>query len=868
MVREEAPAAVVAVAAEAASRPPAVLSAPSLSLLNDIVPGDAILHCVSADFRMRKGLAREIRARFPLLPDVSHAAVGDAIPQRVPGGAIVIHLVTKTRFFHKPSVDSLMHAVASAAALLAALPDVHRIRLPRLGCGLDRLEWPTVRPLVLAALSAERQLPIVLHECDDTYTPPAADPPGTPPASVWQHVLPSGVPDEWCLDPLAHSPLLAAYGGLRLVSLLQDLGPFRAARLSLDRLREFFAARGFISPDLPPIPLSLSDITAIAFPDMHLPTTGRIPPASAAASAAASEFEKAAACGAVEPLAFGDMPQSWAPLFAIWQSTKYRLIFDLRTLNAHLLDPSFHMETILDIPALTAGCRVGTKLDLRSAYYQYPVSDCLSRALHCRHPISGDFYRWRSLPFGLSHAPRVFSQLTLQFVRHWRAQGIVAFAYLDDVAVFAPDAATLARHLTIVLADLAAAGLRVSAQKAFTAPFAVFELLGLMVDLPARRFFLSRRRCDRLSADAAALLAVADAAPRLQVEQFLGRLAFATMICPLLGFFRAHLSAALSSELSLIRLSAAAREELEWWRVSAVPVLAGRHFRWDKLGATRLFADRGVSSPVPAGAATAGSDASEDGIGLRFQDGSVAFELLPPELRGAPSAAREFYALARLLEAGRFPAGSCVRLVTDAQAVASSWFGGSACASTAQYARRLLLSAWERDVTVAVDWLPRELMTVEDEASRLAALSAANAMPPRDWVSAELQRAFGTGVADAELFADPGARLFPAAPCGSRLFSPAASLGDGITSGAWLTARAGWAFPPFALVRPLLAHLAALPSPPQVLCLLPDNSLTRFCLRAWSVRPPPPNLLAPPDFTVPFRPAVRLALFVPPPPPA
>lgn len=848
---------------------PAVSSLPTRSLpvdgvLTDILPGDAILHCVSADFRMRKGLAKAIRQLFPQLPDVSGARVGDCIPQRTPGGAFVLHLVTKERFFQKPTADDLLHAVASAAGLIAALPEVHRIRLPRVGCGLDRLDWPTVRPLVLATLAAERPLPTLLFEVDDTFTPPPT-PPSDPAGAAWASVLPAGVPPEWIPDPDPRATVLAAFGGLRLVSLLQDLGPFRAAGMSLQRIQDMFAARGFVNPDLPPMPLSLSDICDVAFPDLRLPVSGPLPAPSAATTAAAAEFDKAVAAGAVEPLAFGDLAQSWAPLFAIWQTSKYRLIFDLRTLNASLRDPSFEMETVLDIPALTAGCKVGTKLDLKSAYFQYPVSESLSRALHCRHPVSGVPHRWRVLPFGLSHAPRVFSQLTRQLVSLWRAQGITAFAYLDDVAVFAADAATLARHLSIVLQDLHDAGIRVSAPKAFMTPFQVFELLGLMVDLRRRCFFLSNERCQRLATEAAELLATARATPRLRLERFLGRLAFATMICPLLGFFRAHLSAALTSELSVLRLSAEACEELQWWQSSAVSVLAGRTFAWSTLGATRLFALRGVPKPADSLAPAAGSDASEDGVGLRFPDGQIASELLPPELRGAPSAAREFYALTRLVDAGRFPRGSVVRLVTDAQAVAASWFGGSACASTARYARHLLLAAWERDLTVVVDWLPREQMVAEDEASRLAALSAANAMPPIDWVGTELRRAFGTSVPDAELFADPGARLFPDVPCGSRLYDPAATLGDGVTSEAWRTARAGWAFPPFALLRPVLARIAALPTPPRVACLLPDTPLTRFCLRAWSVRPPPTALRAPPDFTTALRPCVRLALFVPPP---
>lgn len=204
-------------------------------------------------------------------------------------------------------------------------------------------------------------------------------------------------------------------------------------------------------------------------------------------------------------------------------------------------------------------------------------------------------------------------------------------------------------------------------------------------------------------------------------------------------------------------------------------------------------------------------------------------------------------------------------MVTDAQAVAASWTAGAACTSTAPYARRLLLEAMRRGITVVIEWQPRERLAAEDAASRVAAASAAHACPPAEWVRERVNTLLGRAC-DAEIFADPGARLLPDVPCGAQRPCRDAALGDGMTPALWMAVRAGWAYPPFALVRPLVTMLALLPQPPRALCLLPDTPYVRCALRSWSVHAPPPHLLAPPDFARHLRGSVQLALFAPPTP--
>ncbi|OWA35924.1 hypothetical protein B9G55_08565 [Saccharibacillus sp. O16] len=112
------------------------------------LPDDYVLaHCISADARMGKGIAAEFVRRFDLAPLKAKA---EAAPLEI--GVCyregrVMNLVTKARFSGKPTYDSLTRAVRSLREACEA-EGVHKLGLPRIGSGLDRLRWEKVREIV------------------------------------------------------------------------------------------------------------------------------------------------------------------------------------------------------------------------------------------------------------------------------------------------------------------------------------------------------------------------------------------------------------------------------------------------------------------------------------------------------------------------------------------------------------------------------------------------------------------------------------------------------------------------------------------------------------------------------------------------
>ena len=55
--------------------------------------------------------------------------------------------VTKPRYFHKPSYNTLKASLGSLRKHIEEL-GVKELCMPRVGCGLDRLEWKQVKEII------------------------------------------------------------------------------------------------------------------------------------------------------------------------------------------------------------------------------------------------------------------------------------------------------------------------------------------------------------------------------------------------------------------------------------------------------------------------------------------------------------------------------------------------------------------------------------------------------------------------------------------------------------------------------------------------------------------------------------------------
>lgn len=107
---------------------------------------DCLVHCISADFALGKGIALEFQKRFHLREQLKEQYPGGPSTVRV-GQCIrvgrVFNLVTKSQYWGKPTYATLHSALVHLRQECMAY-NIRSLSMPLIGCGLDRLDWSNV----------------------------------------------------------------------------------------------------------------------------------------------------------------------------------------------------------------------------------------------------------------------------------------------------------------------------------------------------------------------------------------------------------------------------------------------------------------------------------------------------------------------------------------------------------------------------------------------------------------------------------------------------------------------------------------------------------------------------------------------------
>ena len=98
--------------------------------------------------------------------------------------------------------------------------------------------------------------------------------------------------------------------------------------------------------------------------------------------------------------------------------------------------PPFKMESLAAVLPELQHNWWGASLDLKDAYLHIAIHPSSRKWLG--FAIGEENFRFRSLPFGLSTAPRTFTRVVKVIAEHLRRQGVYVFIYLDDWLLTAP----------------------------------------------------------------------------------------------------------------------------------------------------------------------------------------------------------------------------------------------------------------------------------------------------------------------------------------------------------------------------------------------------------------------------------------------
>lgn len=159
----------------------------------------------------------------------------------------------------------------------------------------------------------------------------------------------------------------------------------------------------------------------------------------------------------------------------------YRPILNLKPLNIFLQNQHFKMESLRSvIQALNVGDWVAS-IDLKDAYLHVPIYP--EDRKYLRFCIDNIHYQFRSMPFGLATAPRVFTKLMGAIGAHLRSQQISIYMYLDDWLLKNADRMTLVHQLRRTLFLLMDLGLVINQSKSILQPTQQITYLGALFNL-------------------------------------------------------------------------------------------------------------------------------------------------------------------------------------------------------------------------------------------------------------------------------------------------------------------------------------------------------------------------------------------------
>ncbi|MBD5081739.1 MAG: macro domain-containing protein [Ruminococcaceae bacterium] len=120
-------------------------------LASDILENYVLCHCISSDFALGAGIAK-IFAQMGVKKQLCEkykrewSEKGYCLLTET-NGIVVGNLVTKERYFHKPTLETLRQALESFREQIIEM-NLNKIAMPKIGCGLDKLDWKDVKNVI------------------------------------------------------------------------------------------------------------------------------------------------------------------------------------------------------------------------------------------------------------------------------------------------------------------------------------------------------------------------------------------------------------------------------------------------------------------------------------------------------------------------------------------------------------------------------------------------------------------------------------------------------------------------------------------------------------------------------------------------
>lgn len=117
----------------------------------EIIREYVLCHCISSDFALGAGIAKifaKMGVKKKLVEQYQKHWQGRGYCLFVESdGVLVANLVTKERYFHKPTLETLRQSLEDLRGQVLER-GLKKLAMPKIGCGLDKLEWNDVSGII------------------------------------------------------------------------------------------------------------------------------------------------------------------------------------------------------------------------------------------------------------------------------------------------------------------------------------------------------------------------------------------------------------------------------------------------------------------------------------------------------------------------------------------------------------------------------------------------------------------------------------------------------------------------------------------------------------------------------------------------
>ena len=128
-----------------------------------------LAHCISADFALGKGIAAVFNKRYDM-KNILKRTYPDYLAEWKEDGrkydciliGKVFNLITKERYFHKPTYQTLSGSLDKMKTICTE-NNIKKLAMPVIGCGLDRLEWDKVSEIV-RTIFGDTDIEIIIYK--------------------------------------------------------------------------------------------------------------------------------------------------------------------------------------------------------------------------------------------------------------------------------------------------------------------------------------------------------------------------------------------------------------------------------------------------------------------------------------------------------------------------------------------------------------------------------------------------------------------------------------------------------------------------------------------------------------------------------